>query len=451
MRIVIVGVGKVGASIAQQLSLEGHDIYIIDKNPRVVESTMNILDGIGVVGNGACLESQTEAETGKSDLLIAATASDETNLLCCLLAKKLGSKHTIARVRNHEYREQLKLLKEDLGLSFCINPELFTAQEISRILRFPVALKVDNFVKGTIELVEYKISEDSPLVGLPLSALYQKYKVKVLICAVERGEEAIIPNGDFVLGQGDRIHITASPSQIAAFFKEIGTIKQKIKSVMIIGGGKISFYLSKILIAMGMQVKIIEKDTKRCDELSCLVPEAMIINGDGTDAELLSEEGMDTTDAFVSLTGMDEENIIISMFANNNKVKKVVTKINRQSYVEIMENVNLGSIVTPKEITTDHILRYVRAMRNSWDSKVETLYRIADNKAEVLEFQIKDEAKFTSISLKVLQLKKNTLIAAIYRKGRVIIPGGEDTIEAGDNVVVVTGQSGIRAIEHILE
>ena len=450
MRIVIVGDGKVGCTLAAQLTREGHDLVMIDKNPQALKNSTDTLDVIGVQGNGASYAVQMEAGVNKADLLIAATSSDEVNMLSCLLAKKLGARHTIARIRNPEYAGQLVFLKDELGLSMAINPEQAAAAEISRILRFPSATKIDVFGKGRVELVEFRIGEGSPLAGQQLSSLYARYKLKVLICAVQRAGQIYIPGGDFVLQQGDKVHVTASSREISTFFREIGLLKDRIRSVLIVGGGKISYYLARQLSEMGMRVRIIERDAQRCVELDERLPKVEMIHGDGTDQELLQEEGIADTDAFIALTDNDEENIILSMYANGLGVKKVITKINRITLPDILASVGLESVILPKFITADQIVRYVRAMQNSFGSSVETLHKIVNNQVEALEFIVRENASFLHRPLRELSLRENLLIACLIRQGRVIIPSGNDTIELGDNVVVITANGQLNDISDIL-
>lgn len=451
MRVVIVGDGKVGHIITKQLSAEGHDIIVIDNNREALKHSSNTMDIICVEGNGASYAVQEKAEVSKADLLIAATSADEINMLCCLLGKKHGAKHTIARVRNPEYFFQMDLLKEELGLSMTVNPELAAADEISRLLRFPSALKIESFAKGRVELVEFRISEHSSLDGLPLWALYKEYQVNILVCAVQRGDEVIIPSGDFILKCGDKINITASRAEITHFFRAIGSFRNKVKSVMIIGGGRLSYYLAKQLLSNNMRVKIIEKDRERCEYLCEELPNAIIIHGDGTDKEVLEEENLKKIDALVSLTGMDEENIIVSMYAKTKKVPNVIAKINKIAFDEILDSLKIDSVISPKAITANNIVRYVRAMQNSFGSNVETLHRIINDRVEALEFRVRENAGFIGVPLKELQTKDNLLIATIVRKGMIIIPGGNDTIEMGDNVVVVTTIRHLSDLKDILK
>ncbi len=449
MNIVIVGDGKVGSTLTEELAKEGHNIVIIDNNPRVLEA-VDLYDVISVIGNGASYAIQMEADVPHADLLIAATSSDETNILCCMVAKKVGAKHTIARVRNPEYSSQLRFFQEELGLSMVVNPEMEAASEISRILRFPSAIKLDSFAKGRVELAEIRLAPGSPLDGLPIHLLYDRYKVKILICAVQRDSQVIIPDGNFILRVGDKIHITAPHAQLANFLKASGIFKERIKDVMIVGGGKIAFYLARRLLESSMRVTIIEQDAKRCEELSEALPKALVICGDGTDPALLLEEGIEQTDACVSLTGIDEENILISMYAGTKHVNKIVTKINRTTFIDMLSSVGIESMISPKKITTDQIVRYVRAMQNSEGSSVITLYRLVNNQVEAMEFEVEKDAPYVGIPLKQLRLKSNILIACIIRDNKVLFPGGEDRIAVHDNVIVITNDRAIRNLDEIM-
>ncbi len=444
MKIVVVGNGKVGHALVEQLSKEGHDIVVIDNCAKALENLVNSFDVMGVLGNGAIYSVQMEAGVENADLLIAVTSADEINMLCCLIAKKLGAKSTIARVRNPEYSEQLDYLKDDLGLSMSINPEFAAASEISRILSFPSAMKIETFSRDRVEIVEFRVGEDNPLIGIPLSAIHKKFKVKILICAVQRNNEVIIPKGDFIIHEGDKIEIASSRTQISNLFRKIGSYKNKVKNVMIIGGNRTAYYLTKQLLELGMNVKIIEINKERSEHLSELLPMATVVHGDGTEQEILLEEGLERVDAFVALTDRDEENITISIYAGVKNVPKVITKVNRLTYMEILDSIKIDSIVSPKFITANQIVQYVRAMQNSLGSNVETLHKIVDNSVEALEFVVPNITENTNISdfidvpLKDLGIKSGILVASIIRKGQVIIPGGDDVIKAGDNVIVVT-------------
>jgi len=441
MNIVIVGDGKVGYTLSEQLNREGHDITIIDNNAGILNSTLDTLDVMGIHGNGASMEVQMEAGVQDADLLIAATSADELNMLCCLTGKHLGAKHTIARVRNPEYSAQLNMLKEQFGLSMVINPELEAAREISRVIKFPPALKVDTFSKGQVELIEFKLKENMPIVGKKLMDMPKLTSSKVLICAVDRGGDVIIPSGGFVLEAGDHIHITGTNHEISSFLTQIGQIKIRVRTLMVVGGGRIAYYLAKMLDLKAFQIKIIEKKRERCDELCELLPRAVIIHGDGSETDLLDSEGIENADAFVALTNMDEENLIMSMYANYKKVPKIITKTGRFNYMSIMENIGIESVVNPKMITANQIIQYVRGMQNSvGQNNIVTLHKIVDGGAEAVEFVATPDTKHLGICLDQLALKRNLLLAVIVRNNKVIIPHGQDTIELGDSVVVLTNE-----------
>ncbi len=436
MRIVIVGDGKVGSELSVQLSEEGHDIIVIDSNKSVLREAVEALDVMVVHGNGAALRVQTAADVAHSDLLIAATSADETNLLCCMLARKLGCPHTIARVRNMEYASQLFLMKEELGLSMYVNPELTAASEIFRMLQFPSFLQRDSFVKGRVEIVEFQIRDGSKLIGKKLSDLYRIAKVNVLVCAVERGDEVFIPDGNFMLQERDIVFVTASTTDLAKLIRNMDIYQRKIKAVMLIGGSRTAIYLARELLDAGINVKLIEKDEEKSMLLAEILPSATIILADGTEKGVLDAEGIEKTDAVVTLTNMDEENLIISMYADFVGVPKVVTKINRTEYYEVFRDKGIKSIVSPKELCSRDIVRYVRAMQNTLGNAVMTLHRIGQ--MEALEFHVDENICCVDITLKDLKLKKNILIACIIRGNRILIPKGNDTLENGDDIVVVT-------------
>ncbi len=450
MQIIIVGCGNVGSTLAEQLSKEGHNITAIDIDAHRVETVANQYDVMGVVGNGASFSVQNEAGIGEADLMIAVTASDELNMLSCLIAKKAGGCSTIARVRNPIYNKEIAFIKEELGLSMVINPEYAAACEIARLLKFPSAIKVDSFAKGRVELLKCKINEGSVLHGRPLTYLSSGLHCEVLICAVQRGEEVFIPDGNFELQEKDVISMVASSRKANEFFKKIGMTTNRIKTCMIIGGGETTYYLAKQLLPMGIRIKIIEQSKERCNELSELLPQAMIIHGDGTERNLLQEEGLPKIHSFVSWTSMDEENIMLSLYAKSISGAKTITKVHRLDYDKIIDSLDLGSVLYPKNITAEYILQYVRAMQNSIGSNVETLYRLIEGKVEALEFRVNEESRLVGVPLKELQLKENLLIACINRKGIVITPGGQDSIQLGDIVVVVTTNQGFNDLKDIL-
>lgn len=451
MKIVIIGDGKVGYKLAVQLSEENYDIVLIDQNEGKLKEALNKMDIFCIPGNGADAEIQKQADVPHADLVIACASADELNMLCCLLARRLGAKHTIARVRNPIYYRQMELLKEDLRLSLTVNPEFAAANEISRILLFPKANKVETFMKGKVELVEYPIDENNPLAGLSLAEIYRKFQIKFLVCAVKREHDIFIPDGSFVLQAGDRMHIVAAHHNLKSFFKALGRKNSKVRKVIICGGGHVCYYLARQLLQVGMQVKIIEKNEQRCEELCELLPKATIINGNATDQDLLMEEGLTDTHAFVALTGMDEENIIISLFAKTQNVPKIIAKVNQDTRAQMVEGMGIDSIVSAKSAAADEILGYVRARMNSYSSAdVETMYRLLNGRVEALEFIIKKECEYTNIPLKNLQTKKNHLIACIGRNKEIIIPNGDSHLEVGDSVIIVTKENIISSFRDIL-
>ncbi len=448
MNIVIVGDGKVGSALTEHLSYEGHDVVVIDKDPKVVEETVNSYDVMGLCGNGASYSVQMEAGVDKARLLIAATSSDELNILCCLVAKKIGAHHTIARVRNPEYAQQLHFFKEELGLSLVVNPEFAAANEIARVLRFPTALNMESFAGDRVDLAEIEIKADNPLAGMRVSEI-GRFKSRVLICAVQRGEEVYIPNGNFTLQAGDRIHITSKRSDMITFMKELGIYRHRTKNVLISGGGKMGYYLARQLSETGHKVKVIEIDEQRAERLAELLPKATVVCGDGSDRVVLLEQGLDNQDAFVSLTTIDEENIITTMYASSIGVGKTVAKVNRVSY-DILQSIGIETAVSSKTIAANQILGYVRALENSGSSSVQTLYKLVNDRVEALEFRIETETAFyIGSTLKELQLKNDVMIGCILRKGKIIYPCGEDTIENGDNVIVITSHYGFKNFEEI--
>ena len=450
MNIIIVGCGKVGSTLAKQLSKEGHNISIIDTNERVVEEFSNNHDVMGIVGNGAAHSIQKSAGIEKAHLLIAVTGSDELNLLCCLIARKAGNCETIAKVRNPIYNREIQFIKGELGLSMVINPEYEAASEIARILRFPSVIDINVFNKGSVELLSFKVQEQSVLHNMKVHEIRGKLKCDILVSMVERGEEVIIPNGEFTIQENDVISLIAPHKKATEFFIKIGMMNNPVKNTMLIGGGHISYYLAKRLLKYGINVTLVEKKEDRCEELSELIPEAMIIHGDGTDKELLMEEGITEAESFASLTGLDEQNVLLSLYANSKMKGKIITKVNKIAFDEVIDNLNLGSIIYPKFITMQYILQYVRAMNNSIGSNVETLYKIKKDKAEALEFYVNEGSKLVGIPLEKLKLKDNLIICSIKRKGEIITPNGQDCIKKGDYVIVVTTNIGLQDLSDIL-
>lgn len=452
MKVVIIGGGKVGSSLSYSLSNEQNDVTVIECNSAAIKRIQDTQDVMCIEGNGADASVQLDAGVNKAGLLIATSPYDELNILCCLIAKRLGVKRTVSRVRNPVYYKQMDLIKEDLGLSMVINPELTTADEILRILMFPAAVKVEVFAQGKMELVEHKLGENSILEGRNLADIYKRNKIQFLICAVEREGKIFIPSGDFILRAGDKINVAASHRNLETFFKTIGTLKNRAKTVMIVGGGKIAHYLAAYLLGIGVRVKIIEKNYEKCKELAETFAKATIIHGDGTDQDLLNEEGIGEADAFVALTGIDEENIIMSLYAKKNSDAKIITKINRDSYFELASQMGLDCVVSPKNLTASGILSFVRSMDTSTGNNIDALYHIVGNKAEALEFRINsNNEKLIGVPLKSLKIKKNILICGILRKHEVIIPNGDDCIQRGDSVIVIAKDYHFSDIEDILD
>lgn len=452
MKIIIVGCGKIGTAILSALAKEGYDITAIDNKQETVDRISNIYDVMTLCGNGADYEALREAGVAKADLFVATTASDELNMLICFLARKLGAKHTVSRIRNPEYNDKsLDFLKQQFDLSLTLNPELLAAQEIHNVLKFPFAVKIESFTGRNFELVEIRLQSESILDGLSLREMREKYNAGYLICAVQRGEEIFIPSGNFVLRSGDKIGISASPQEIQKLVKMLGLHKKQAKSVMILGGGKTTYYLAKKLLATGVAVKILEKDPENCRELSALLPSAIVLNADGTQNDTLLEEGLLRTDAFVSLTGMDEENILSSISVYLQKVPKVIAKINRAEFIDLAGKIGLDTVVSPLDLTSSILVRYARALENTEGSNVETLYRLMDGRAEALEFSVGEKAAYTEIPLKQLKLKSNTLIAGILRARKPIIPSGDDCILPGDRVVVLTAGRRLQDLSEILQ
>lgn len=451
MNIIVAGLGKVGVKLVERLSKEDNiNVTAVDVRKNVIESVVNTYDVMGVIGSGTSIDILLDAGVKEADVLIAATGSDEINLLTCLIARKTGGCKTIARVRDPQYSKEIHLFKEDLGLAMIINPEYIAATEMARILRFPSAIDIDTFAKGRVEILKFKVKEDSELDGLKLMDFRNKIGGEVLVCGVERDDEAFIPGGNFEIKAGDLVSIVASVEEAAAFFKKIGVKTNKVKDCMIIGGGTTAVYLANRLIKAGIDVKIIEQNTARCEELCSLVPKATIINADGTENNILLEEGLENAESVVTLTNIDEGNILLSLYAKTKTEGKVITKINKIAFDEVISNLGLDSIIYPKEITADYIVRFVRALNNTIGSNVETMHYILDGKAEALEFNVAENSPIANKTIETLALKDGILIACINRKGTIITPKGKDMICAGDTVIVVTIHKGFEDISDIL-
>lgn len=451
MKIVVSGCGKIGATLIESLVAEGHDVVAIDKNPAVVTEITNIYDVMGLCGNSVDSDILLEAGIQETELFVALTGSDEFNLLSCFIARKLGAGHTVARISNPEYNDKsLNFLRQHFELSMAITPERLAAHEIYNILKFPSALKIETFSRRNMEMIEMRLRPDSVLDGLTLSQMREKYKSKVLVCCIQRDDNVYIPDGNFVLKSGDRVGLTATHAEFEKLFKGLGIFQKQARNVMILGGSRISYYLAERLLNIGNDVKIIDRDEKSCEQLCELLPKAVIINGDGTQQEVLLEEGLTSVDAFVSLTGLDEENILISIFASSQNVPKVIAKVNREELTPLAEKLGLESIITPKKIVSDMVISYARALQNSRGSNVETLYKLMDGKAEALEFNVRDDVRIVNIPLKDLNIKDNILIGGIIRDRKVLIPGGNDILMPRDRVIIIAANQRLQDLSDII-
>lgn len=438
MKIVIVGCGKVGEALISSLVKEGHEVVAVDKSEEKISEINNIYDVMAVHGIGTDCEILSQAGADKADMFVAATGSDELNMLSCYIAKTLGAQNTIARIRDRAYNENnLGFLQHELGLSMSINPEKFSAFDIYNILKLPSAVHIETFSTRNFEIIELVLKEDSPLSGCKIMDLRKQQKAKFLICAVQRGEEVFIPDGNFELIGGDKIALTAAPTEILKLLRSMKVTRKQAKNVMILGGSRTAYYLSKMLLASGSSVTIIDKDPVRCHELEEALPGANIILGDGAQQELLNEEGLADMDAFVCLTNIDEENILLSYYASSKEVPKVITKVNRQEFVTLANKLGLDTIISPRRTITDVVVRYARALQNSVGSNVEKLYKIMDGNAEALKFNVQPDFKYINIPLKDIRFKNNILLAGILRNRKAIVPTGDDVIMPGDKVIVI--------------
>ena len=451
LKIIIVGCGKVGHTLVEQLVREGHDITVVDTNPRVLQDTTDAFDVMSFQGNGGSLQTLMEAGLAKADMVIAVTGSDELNLLCCTLSKKAGIHiASIARVRNPDYSKEMSYLRKQLGLAMIVNPELEAAKRIVRLISRPQALTISTFAKGHAEMVRFKIPDGNILCGKRVMDLEQIFGFGYLVCAIEQNDEVRIPRGTYVLEAGDDITILTAAMDVHKVFSSIGMQMATMHNCMVVGGGRTSYYLGRLLLAQRMNVKIIEKDMARCEELNELLPGALIINGDGSDEKVLRQEGIDTAEAFVALTGIDEENILMTLYAQQIPGVKTITKINRISFNDVINGLKLGSVIYPKYIIAEEIVAYVRARVNSIGSNVETMYHLFNNRVEAIEFHIDKGAPVIGIPLMKLNMKDSLLIACINRAGKIFFPRGQDMIEAEDSVIIVTTHTGLRDISDIL-
>ena len=451
MKIIVLGAGKVGKTLIKHMSNEDHDIIVVDQNATKVEEVVNQFDVIGVVGNGGSYDILMEAGAQDANLIICVTASDELNILAGLMAKKMGTRHTIARVRNPDYSSQRDFMRNQLGFSMIVNPELEAASEIRRVLSFPSAVKVDTFSRGKVELAEFFVEDHSRLNGVELNQLHKITKTNILVCAVSHNEDVIIPDGNYAIKPGDHLYITGTHRDLSRFCLDIGVITTRIKNVIIVGGGKIAYYLSKQLSTQGIKVKIIEKDKNRCQVLAEKLPYVTIIHGDGSDDELLNEEGIENTDAVLALTGLDEENIVLSLSAKSLYHKKTIAKVTRMNYAGLSDVLKVDSIVAPKKIVASQIIRYVRAkMNKDNDSSVKTLYKIVDGEVEAIEFKVTEQFKYLHKTLNEMKIKEHVLVAAIIRENEVIVPKGNTTMELNDYVIIVSRGEIMKSLNDIL-
>ncbi|MBR2903916.1 MAG: Trk system potassium transporter TrkA [Clostridia bacterium] len=450
MKIIIVGCGRVGQTLAEKLGAEGHNVTVVDVSADRVKYVTDQWDVMGVVGNGATHEVQLEAGIADANLLIAVTNSDELNLLCCMIAKKESNCQTIARIKNPDYSKEAQYLQNELGLVMVINPEYAAAEEISRVLHFPSAIKIEPFGKGRVELIKFRLAVDGQLKGLSVKDMMAKFHPDILVCAVERGDEAYIPKGDFVFQPKDVVSIIGTTKNANKFFHKIHYKGHTVKDAIVVGGGVITHYLCDILDKSDITLKVIEKDEKICEDLAMRWPNISVIHGVASEKSLLLEEGIERTSAFVALAQYDEENIILSLFAKDAGNAKIITKINRTDYDSVINKLDLDTVVCPKNVTASSILRYVRSTKKSHESNMLTLYNIIEDKVEAAEFLVGEGAKIIGTPLSELKFKPDVLIASIVRGKKVIIPRGNDVIEAGDTVVVVTTDIAIDSVDDVL-
>lgn len=452
MRIILIGAGKVGYNLADRLTSENHDVTVIDKNDSVVDRCQDSLDVMCIKGNGANAKTLVEAGVDRADIVIATTAGDETNMLCCLLAKRLGAKYTIARIRDPEYNESQLLLQNEMGIDVAANPERATALEISRLLRYPYAGSVESFARGQVEMVEFRAQKDDAIINIPLREIASKISriPQVLYSMVDRDGEIIIPSGDFYICPGDRVYIIGDVPSVTSYFRFLGRNSLKIRNVMILGGGRITYYLARMILPIGIHMTIFELNPEKARALSEQFPKADIILGDGTDQDLLEEQGLSHMDAYISLSNRDEENLMTGMYASRHNVPKVIAKNSRTTYSDILNQLGLDSILSPKSITCSNILRYVRARKHSQGTEIERLYSLADGKAEALEFIARKGDSYIGIPLKDLTRRPGTLIAIIVHQGKVKVPFGNDCIEAGDHVVIISRDSGVADLNEVI-
>ena len=452
MRIIVIGAGKVGITLADRLTAEEHDVTIVDRQEEVIDRCQDSMDVMVLKGNGANARTLVDAGVERADIVIATTASDETNMLSCLMAKRLGAKYTIARIRDPEYNESQMLLQQEMGIDVATNPERATALEISKLLRYPFAGSIESFARGQVEMVEFRVLPEDAVVGIPLKDIASRISniPQVQYSIVERGNEAIIPSGDFSIREGDKVYITGNIVNITNYFRFLGRNSLKVRSAMVLGGGRITYYLCRMIIPLGIHMTIFENNPAKARDLSEQFPKADVILGDGTDQDLLEEQGLTQMDAYIALSNRDEENLMTSMYASRMGVPKVIAKNTRTTYGDILGQMGLDSIVSPQSITCSTILRYVRAREHSKGTQIERLYRLADGKAEAMEFIARKDDSYIGIPLKKLRIRSGNLVSLILHPGKVIIPFGDDRIEAGDHVVIISRESGIGDLNEVL-
>jgi len=451
MKIIIVGVGKVGYAIARQMADEHHDLVLVDENTAALERADSMIDGMCIPGNGAGISVLLEAGVREADLVIAVTADDEVNLICCLLAKKLGAKHTVARVRNPEYFRDAPILRREIGLDMTINPEYAAAQEIARILRVPAAFSVESFARGLVELIGFQIAESDGLAGRTLIEYNRQNPNSLLLCAAKRGGEVIVPDGHFIPLVGDRVYAIGTPSETSRVLRSMGRTVAPVRRVSVLGGGRIALYLAWALQDIGARVRIVEQDEEKCLFLAEKLPKASVIHGDGTDHDLIESEGIFECDAFVSLTGRDEENLLMALTAQRAGVKKVLPKMSRPNYGELVATLGIDTVISPKDVTANYISSYVRSLANSQGSAVEGLHKILDDSMEAVEFTASSATHFLDTPLRDLRLRHGLLVAAIVHDGKVMIPDGNSQIHAGDRVIIVAKSLFLKDLNEILE
>lgn len=450
MKILIVGVGKMGRYLAETLAHEKHDVSVIDKNELVIERINNSLDISVFSGNGLIVDTLLESGVENVDFVISCMKNDEDNILCSLFARKLGAKNTIARVRNPEYIKSIHYMKNNLGINMIINPEMLTAKAIYSTLKYSGNIKSSYLTRGKVELLEFILNVDSPLINIQLKDIKNVLKANILVVAVERDDKVLVPDGEFIFLENDKIVVTSKHSDITLMLKEMNCNYLKCKNVMIVGGSKIAYYLGKYLIDDNIKVKIIENDLDKCEQISELLDKALVINGDGSDKNLLLEENIDNTDAFVATTGIDEENVVYSMFANSLNVPKVITKINHLNFSEVLDTVGINNVITPHLVASNQILRYIRAKENSIGGNMETLLRFMDDELEIMEFKVSNSFKMCGEYLKNIKFKKNLIVVCIKRKNEIIFPSGNDSIQVDDSIIISTTNHNIRGLNDIL-